>query len=429
MRIFTLFILLLLIFLSNVYATARPTYIRVGLVERFGSRSYININNQSIFLGNEPIHSATGFVVRPYSASQISLYDGSQRIRVFDSHTQISSSDFMQLEGAGYRGAIEFAQLGTGITAINVLSIEEYLFSVVPSEMPASWHSEALKAQAVAARTFALRALQQSANTSHIGFHLCDTTCCQVYRGVSLEHVNSTNAVLATTALALYHNGQLIEAVYFASSGGVTENSENVWREARPYLRSVADRHEFEAVTWQRTFTLDEITRLLIQNGHSHIGTATGMTITNTLSSGRVGRLTIEATSGQLNLEREEIRTFFAHHFEGSLQSRNFVISSNVQQNPQQNVPAQTISVYDGNNIFTVQRNELYIIDAQGNISQLLCETQYYVPQSIMSHIILTGRGFGHGVGMSQRGAQGMAIQGYDFRQILQHFYTNIIIK
>jgi stage II sporulation protein D len=277
------------------------------------------------------------------------------------------------------------------------------------------------------------------------------------------------------------HNGQFIEAVYFASSGGVTENSENVWREARPYLRSVSDRNEFQPVIWQRTFTLNEISHLLTQNRQGHIGTATSVRIASTLPSGRVERLVIEGTGGQLNLEREEIRTFFARHAQGSLQSRNFVIASDAPNTPNApnvsntpnvpntsdvpNVPdvppqapppivqSEYISVFDGYNIHTVQRDNLYVIDAQGNIlppplheqlyepqlyepqfreqqpyDQQLYEQQYYAPHSIMSHIVLEGRGFGHGVGMSQRGAEGMARLGYNHRQILQHFYTGITI-
>ncbi|MCL2421979.1 MAG: SpoIID/LytB domain-containing protein, partial [Defluviitaleaceae bacterium] len=322
---------------------------------------------------------------------------------------------------------------GHGITAVNILGLEEYLFSVVPSEMPATWHQEALRAQAVAARTYALRILNHG--SPHTGFDLCDRVCCQVYRGTEREHENSTQAVLATMGLAAYFNGQLIDAVYFASSGGMTENSENVWQEARPYLRSVSDPHEFEPVTWTRTFTLTEITNLLSHNNR-FIGNATGMAIGGTHPSGRVESLVIHGTNGQAVLTREEIRTFFSSSAEGSLMSRHFTLGGS-----QVSAAAADVVVSDGVQQINLSAIGLHGINAQGAISTMVTfnatdglSTVIYGPANpqLMATtgdtIVITGRGFGHGVGMSQRGAEGMARNGYGFREILTHFYTGIVI-
>ena len=428
-----LFFLLLAILMTPAYIAYTnpiPIYLRVGLTSDFSGRSSIELNNTTIFYGQYFLQSLGGFTVRPYGSHQVSLYDGSHRVRVFYDFTQIRDAhgDMLWLDGRPYRGAIEFARLsGSGITAINVISIEEYLFSVVPSEMPASWNSEALKAQAVASRTYALR------GSIHNGFDICDSVHCQVYRGAEWEHEVSTQAVLATMGLALYFDGELIEAVYFASSGGLTENSENVWLEARPYLRSVADIYEFEPVIWTRYFTLSELTNLLIQNNHS-VGVSTGMSIGGFHPSGRVESLIIQGTEGDVVLTREEIRTFFSPSAYGALKSRNFTLGGG-----QVNLP-ERVAIFCGQQIFNMEAFGLYGITDQGipkamesfSATSGLAAVVYGKPQQQITTqgdlIAISGRGFGHGVGMSQRGAEGMAQQGYTFREILEHFYTGAVV-
>ena len=421
-----------------------PSQIRVGLVERFSGRSSITLNNAAIQYGHASLQSANGFTIRPYSSNQIAIYDGSQRLRVLGSYTQIRDAHggMISLEGVQYRGAVEFARLGgQSVTAVNVLSLEEYLFSVVPSEMPASWHPEALKAQAVAARTYAVHIMGRG--STHTGFDLCDLVCCQRYRGTEWEHEATTQAVLATAGLVAYFNGAPIEAVYFASSGGVTENSENVWTAAVSYLRSVPDPHEFEPVIWTRTFTLTEITNLLAQNNRS-IGTATGMAIGGTHPSGRVESLIIHGTAGQVVLTREEIRTFFARSTDGSLQSRNFTLGDGGGGSSGHTVSLDTVVVSDGRQSFDMPARGMYGVSANGNpvimgvvnatdgrttVTHGGASAQHQPVSTSGDTIVITGRGFGHGVGMSQRGAEGMARRGYNFREILTHFYTGITIK
>jgi len=397
--LFLLFMALLAPAFISVQASNRPTHLRVGLLSDFSNRSAITLNNAVIIYGGQNfLQSNSGsFQVRPYGGHQIALYDGNTRVRTMCSSTLIMDAlgEPIRLDGRAYRGGAEFARLGHGITAVNIVSVEEYLFSVVPSEMPASWHPEALKAQAVAARTYAF------SGSAHVGFDVCDRVCCQVYRGVEWEHENTTAAVLATAGLAIYFNGQLIDAVYFASSGGFTENSENVWQEPRPYLVSVSDPHEHEPVIWTRSFTLAEI-------GPN----VTGVSIGSVLPSGRVESLIIHQTHGNRVLTREEIRTFF----NPALSSRMFTLGDQA--------PPEMVFVFDGNQTIALPSQGLHIISAQGISVQQ--------PQQVTTSgndVVFTGRGFGHGVGMSQRGAEGMARRGYTFREILSHFYTGITIE
>ena len=464
-------------FLPSGTFPSHTSPLRVGLIDRFSNRPTISINNTSIvYRGHGDtmfFHSPTGFVVRPYG-NMVALYDGSQRVMV--SNFMLIYDDFgiITIDGVSFRGGIEFALLGSGVTAVNWVSIEEYLFSVVPSEMPATWHPEALRAQAVAARTYALFNRDRSV---HVGFDLCNTVCCQVYRGIEWEHESSTNAVLATTGLALYHSGDLIDAVYFASSGGFTENSENVWLEMRPYLRAVPDIYEHEPVIWTRTFPMTEITSLLARNNRS-IGSAVSVAIGAFLPSGRVETLVIQGTAGQVVLEREEIRTFFAHSAEGSLPSRRFTLGSAALPVPGASVygsaalpvpgvsaygSAADVVVYDGYQMINLSLVGAYVITAFGihqydhishdtpgvpqtGITGVPQAGTPIVPQTgitgvphavvhevpppqVGGTVVLTGTGFGHGVGMSQRGAEGMARRGYTFREILAHFYRGVTIE
>ena len=430
---------------GDVHASA-PSTLRIGLIDRFNNRPAIAINNTSlIFHGHGDaafFQSPAGFTVRPYGSRYAALYDGSGRIWVSDFMLLYDgyALDMVTIDGISFRGGIEFARLGSGVTAVNWVSMEEYLFSVVPSEMPATWHLEALKAQAVAARTYALYTMERSI---HTGFDLCNTVCCQVYHGVEWEHENSTNAVLATAGLALYFGGELIEAVYSASSGGFTENSENVWLEARPYLRGVPDPFEFEPVMWTRTFKLAELTNLLAQNNRN-IGSATGMAVSSITPFGRVERLIIHGTAGQTVLEREEIRTFFSPAYYGSLQSRIFTLGGvgHVMPPLPPPVPAplSNVAISDGQSVQNVAAVGLYGIAAQGSPTAISSPVVYgavaavNLPQTDLTSVsgqtvVIAGRGFGHGVGMSQRGAEGMARRGHNFREILTHFYTGTTIE
>ena len=431
--------------INNGNGIARvPTTIRVGITDRFNNRTTINVDNSSITYGSVngyghfnalgSLQSATGFTIRGYSQTHVSIYAGGQRLRIVENTLRIQDSGggFISLEGTEFRGVMEFARTGGSITAVNYLDIEEYLFGVVPAEMPPSWHPEALKAQAVAARTYALYILRHG--STHANFDICNTVHCQVYRGVGAEVESTNRAVLDTAGMAIFFGGELIESVYFASSGGATENSEYVWVEARPYLRSAPDPHEYYPVMWTRTFTFAELTNLLNRNNRS-IGTATNVTIGSTHYSGRVEALIIHGTGGTTTLTREEIRTFFGPSAGGSLHSRNFIVGGAI-------VPQVNITITDGERDLSLSPTGLHGINMYGVTMPVDVVTAYngiairvyemvntvVAAPSAPGTITLTGRGFGHGVGLSQRGAQGMALRGYNFIDILTHFYYGVFV-
>ena len=138
-----------------------------------------------------------------------------------------------------YRGSFELSSFNGKLAVINELSFEEYLYSVVAVEMYTSWPMEALKAQAVAARTFALQ--------KGFGFqiaHVVDTTLSQAYNGIGVEVKSATDAVQATKGEVILYNGKLIEALYSSSAGGKTADASEAWNSSIPYLVSTASPDE-----------------------------------------------------------------------------------------------------------------------------------------------------------------------------------------
>jgi stage II sporulation protein D len=137
-----------------------------------------------------------------------------------------------------YRGQIQVAVDAGKLRAIDVVPLEQYLYGVVPAEMPASWPAEALKAQAVAARSYALSHLQTG------DFDLFADTRSQVYRGVAGEKPTTTAAVDATAGQVALYGGKVASTFFFSTSGGRTMSAEDAWGEAVPYLLSVSDPYD-----------------------------------------------------------------------------------------------------------------------------------------------------------------------------------------
>ncbi|MGB9856628.1 MAG: SpoIID/LytB domain-containing protein [Dictyoglomaceae bacterium] len=258
-----------------------------------------------------------------------------------------------------YRGIIEINNDGW---VINTLNLEDYLLGVVPSEMPYNYPLEALKAQAVSARTYALSNLGK-----HKDFDLCSTVHCQVYKGASYEKERSNMAVKETMGEVITYNGQLIKAFYHSSSGGITENSEDVWGGYYPYLRSVKDVEELERDTWEVFLSLDDIKRKL-SNININLQEVISIELDKS-STGRVKNVIIRSNSNDWV-------------FKGTLWRELF------------NLPSTLFNIEFSN-------NGLY----------------------------LYGRGMGHGVGLSQKGAKILAEKGYNYRDIIKFYYQGVEIQ
>lgn len=341
-----------------------------------------------------------------------------------------SQGDTITFSDRSYRGRIEFNRASGQITAVNVLNIEDYLYGTVPSEIPSKWPIESIKAQAVASRTYT------AMTHKHInqGYDLCDSVHCQAYIGYNNETTTTNSAVNLTKGQKIYYNNELIDATYFSSSGGYTDNSENVWPNVVPYLRGVKDTYETESKLWTKTITLNELNNLLTQKG-INIGNAIDMKISSTSNGGRVSSLTITGTNGSKTLQNEEVRTFF----NPSLDSRMFeiiaggkIISDEITVQSDSSKITQSLSDisirgYDGILKQVGLNNSMYVIGSAGQTSVYSMETQ--TSQASSNTYMISGKGFGHGIGMSQYGAKGMAEAGISYIDILKHYYTGVTIN
>ncbi len=205
-----------------------------------------------------------------------------------------------------YRGALRSVPKSSGSTArwaVNVLSIEHYTKGVVAREMPSGWHSEALKAQSVAARTYGARAITSSGT-----YDICDTTSCQVYGGVAAETSNTNTAVDGTKSKVLMYQGGLAFTQFSSSSGGWTNKG------SQPYLKPVRDDWDNFSGNSVHNWTLT-IKASTIQKKHTSIGTLQSMTITKRNGygngGGRVTSITLKGSKGSKTISGVDARWDF----------------------------------------------------------------------------------------------------------------------
>lgn len=376
------------------------------------------------------------------SGNGVRLDDGNGPIALFTKekgYALLSTRSTVLLGNKEYRGYVEAGRYTGGlITAVNVIDVEDYLRSVVPSEMPSAWPIEALKAQTVAARSYTYTRMGIHSDS---GYDLCDGIHCQVYTGYKNEAESTNRAIDETAGLVALYKGEVINATFFSSSGGATDNSENVWSNKLGYLRAAADPYDTTGKIWSRTFTLNDIDALLNAN-NMNIGNAKTVAITETSPLGRVQKLTIIGSLGSKTLEKEDIRNFFSKAQGGALESRFFTIGDG----PIQTGYTNGLYITGRDSSSNLLKSEVYVIDAKGDtlkasndfyIEGLKGKEQFiesaYTPASKAAStgnsVTINGRGWGHGVGLSQHGAKGMAEAGFTFEEILKHYYTDIEIR
>ncbi len=305
--------------------------------------------------------------------------NGSGERMIYDSpggNFAFAGDTLTNINGRTYRGYIELYPTASGFSAVNVIGLESYLQGVVPSEVPSSWNSEALKAQACAARTYTLHMLE--ASDKSLGYDICDTTHCQAYNGAGEEAESTNNAVSSTTGVIITYDGSPIDAVYCASAGGVTDDGAAVWGTDTPYLKSVKEIDGTAVYEWSRTYTFQQLKQLIAANG-AQIGKLVYIDVSRS-ENGRIHSMTFYGESSSYTVEGEKVRTFFSSGEGGSLESRVFDISFD----------------HSGGEGFS---------------------------------LVINGKGWGHGLGLSQYGANSMAQAGYTYDQILKHYYTGVEIS
>ncbi len=209
------------------------------LLQSSGSASF----SGGIRAGSKTLSAGRTYRVRSYGLSQLALYRGSKRVGIFSAPLEVAGKgNVLNVSGLGaYRGRLEFRPTTFGINTINAVGLEDYVAGVVARESPSAWPLEALKAQAVAARTYAITTSKAGA-----GFDQYADTRSQVYGGVAAESISSNAAVAATRGQVVTYNGAPVVTYFFSTSGGRTENVENsfIGSAPKPWLKSVKDPYD-----------------------------------------------------------------------------------------------------------------------------------------------------------------------------------------
>jgi stage II sporulation protein D len=308
------------------------------------------------------------------------------------------------LQQRRYRGRLQLRLEGQQLQVVNHVPLETYLTSVVGSEMPASWPQEALRAQAVAARTYALKARKPAAI-----FDLQATTASQVYKGVDAETASTRAAVEGTRGLVLTYDDALIDAVFHSSSGGsATESSGQLWPRQLPYLVSVPDFDRDSPVReWRQPLDAP-----LLGRAFPELGAVTAIEVLSTTATGRVRQARVVGPSGQLLLSGAQLRSRLG------LKSTwvRFELVPALQPQPE---PSASPSPLAAALVSPPLPPPLPALTLPPPAS----------PSLEVLQLVAVGRGFGHGIGMSQWGALGLARQGESFAAILRHYYRGTQLR
>jgi stage II sporulation protein D len=257
-----------------------------------------------------------------------------------------------------------------GLTVLNQVDLEEYVKGVVPAEMNSAWHPEALKVQAVVARTYA--AYQRLANRDR-DYDVAATVQDQVYRGRQGVDQRIQEAVETTRGLALVYQGAPILAAFSSTAAGPTEDAMNVWSKDLPYLKGVDCPFDANSpyYRWRVEFTLQDLEDKLAKQG-TPIGAIASMAPATRSLAGRVAKLRVLHSRGELFLRGEDLRRLVGYG--------------------------------------------------------LIPSTQFEI-ESIGRTVVLAGRGSGHAVGLCQWGAKEMAGLGYPFDTILRYYFPATELK
>ena len=337
-------------------------------------------------------------------------------------------------KGYKYPGGFEYRCNADGtLTVINVVDLEDYVKGVVPYEMDKDWPLAALEAQAVCARTYAVKTRHPS-----LGFDVCAGTDCQVYYGRNRATDMTDAAVDNTAGEMIYYGGKPADTVvYCASNGGATEDAANVWSSI-PYLVGKKDPYEAQTTipnyNWSVTYTAEELTWILEQKGYN-IGTVRNVYVSEFTPMGNVSKVTFEGSRGSVTVRGETCRTiFYSSTYNKSVKSQRFTIHGG-------GVSFAGIYVNDGDTRLS-SLSGVSVISGSGKTAVLSSGSASVLSASGTSTIgsgqtasstsgtfTITGSGSGHNLGMSQYGAKAMAELGYTYDEILEFYYTDITIK
>ncbi len=380
--------------------------------------------------------------------------------RTFRLPITLSSRHALAFDGRRYRGTFRLIASGSGMTLINALDLEEYLRGVLKMEVNPAWSMEALKAQAIISRTYALRSVFQ--NSGKGGYDLRDSVMSQVYRGMNAEDPKTDEAIRATKGMVLKYGSEIAFTPFHSHSGGATADVSTVWGGNMPYLKGVNEsfRTESPHSSWEARLTVAQVEEALRSAG-VNVGRLQELRVEQTDSFGRATTLRAIGTIGSQTLKSHSFRMAAGSNI---IRSTVFTIASagtaspapaalpplpqpNVQPSSSPgatNVPTSLTPMNAAEERMLTELTEKGVFNAEELMDMLLNPDKrkgYLIralrtvrpeipaqpqPQPVGSssgQFHFRGKGWGHGVGLSQWGAKALADQGWDFKKILSFYY------
>lgn len=456
MNIRKIFLILIInLFVVNIaYASIDiPTEIRIGLY--YGSKGASSITLSApagmeigTFDGedfdvieeldaNDEITIKKGSKKGSVTVSGIGEFGDSNNVPYFRSLENRNDERIIVVNDKKYRGDIEIKRYSdSDMTVINVVGMQEYLYGVVPREIGGNSPYEAVKAQAIVARTYAIKNYEKRMKW---GFNLYPTVDDQAYGGYEWENVNSNRAVDETDGQVVTYDGKLIDGYYFSTSGGYTENSENVWTSALGYLKAVPDPYEPDNLSktkWTVELTADEVEERLAKNG-VYVGDVINIEPTEYTEAGRVLELKIEGTEDTKIITKSKARTYLG------LDSQWYTVNDEPPKALEVAIDREDREdVKKDEEDKKVEKDETEEVEKERELKPLLkqltslirgeksdvnvVKKEYAARKKYTDVFVFQGRGWGHAVGMSQNGAKGMAENGFTAEEIIKWYYTGV---
>ena len=450
-------LIFMLILVNAGEIEARDVYVKLS-----GGSSF-SIGTTS---GNLAMTDAEGRLANLGESTKISVSNGIANImgHSFTMPVRLSTPGLLNFNGRTYRGTFLITQRG-GL--LNVVELENYLRGVLPAEVGASWHEQALRAQAITARTYVLR---QSFNRADKGYDVVDTDADQVYKGAGVETAKTNKAVSSTSGLVLTYGNELAQTYFHSDSGGHTANIKDVWGRDVPYLTGVPEvvNYKSPVSVWNARFSNAKIREVVRKVTGSDVGIIKEIQVSDVDEGGRAINMTFIGTSGtksmrasqfRLNLDPRTLKSTMFTPSGGAFNAKNKdstgggLVGVHPTSNTKSNLTfeeEQGIAQMTANGVFTTtelidmltnpdKKKEYFKTGLDRNSRQKIkISTQTQKPklnkygysiEKSGNEFVFYGRGWGHGVGMCQWGAMAMAEQGWTAEKILMHYYPGTVIK
>lgn len=438
--------------LSAGEASARDIYVRLSQ-----SGSY-SIGTTS---GNLAMTDGEGRLANLGTSVQIS--SAGDRVNIaghsFFMPIRITTAGFLKFNGKTYRGAFLITQKA-GL--LNVVDIEQYLCGVLPAEVGASWHTQALRAQAICARTYALK---RSMTRADRGYDVVDTDSDQVYKGQGVETAKTNQAVQSTAGEIVTYGQEIADTYFHSDSGGHTADIKDVWGQSVPYLSGVPEVVNYKSPTssWSVKISAAKIQSAITKATGTDIGTVREIQVSEVDEGGRAVMMNFIGTNGSRTLRASQFRTAVDPR---TLRSTMFTpsggaFSVNNTTTPSGLVSRNSKTQTNSDGLTFEERQGIARMTAEGvfTTTELLdmltnpskqknyyqtgmgrsgrkTQTQAkpknkygYSIEKTGNDFVFYGRGWGHGVGLCQWGAMAMAEQGWSAEKILNHYYPGTSVR